>query len=318
MYLLVSPFFKTFDDIGLLYSIPIFLRWKIQKWQVVEIPFKDNIELWLVFDILDKKLWVIDESKIKSVISIYNEFIFLDKYRLKLLPWIANHYFSPIHNSHSLFFPKNLVWKIRNWKIKLESSKNYKYNFNHDIELSNNQEISYNKIVESKKNKILFYGLTWSWKTEIYIKLINDYIKKDKQVLFLIPEIILTNQLSEKIIKTFWEDVIVLNSTITDAKKTKYWIDINNNSSKIIIWTRSAIFYPYNNLWLIIVDEEHDNSYVSDSAPRYNTIEIANKLTELNSNKLVLASGTPSIASMYKWLKGQYEIINLLEKYKKK
>jgi primosomal protein N' (replication factor Y) len=134
--------------------------------------------------------------------------------------------------------------------------------------------------------------------------------------LFLIPEIILTNQLSNKIKNVFWKEVIIINSTITDATKTKYWINIYNVDSKIIIWTRSALFYPYNNLWLIIIDEEHDNSYISDSAPRYNAIEVAEKISELNWNKLVIASGTPSIKSMYKAIKWDYEIVNLLKKYK--
>jgi primosomal protein N' (replication factor Y) len=110
----------------------------------------------------------------------------------------------------------------------------------------------------------------------------------NKQSLFLIPEIILTNQLSDKIKNIFWNEVLILNSTVTEATKTKNWISMNNNDAKIIIWTRSALFYPYNNLWLIIIDEEHDNSYISDSSPRYNTIEVAEKITELNWNMLLL------------------------------
>jgi primosomal protein N' (replication factor Y) len=106
-----------------------------------------------------------------------------------------------------------------------------------------------------------------------------------------------------------------MNSSITEGNKTKAWISINSEETKIIIWTRSALFYPYNNLWLIIVDEEHDNSYKSDQAPRYNSIEIANKITELHWNKLLLASWTPSINSMYNAIKGEYKLLKLLEKY---
>ncbi|MFK7780538.1 MAG: DEAD/DEAH box helicase family protein [Candidatus Gracilibacteria bacterium] len=315
MYVVVSPFFKTFDDIGLIYKIPDFLLGKINKGQIVTIPFKSSIEYGVVLRIQDTINADFDESKIKSLISIHNPFIFLSKYRLELISWIASYYFSPIHNSHNLFFPKNLAEKIKKDKVNLSKIKEYSYIFNHNITLSKAQIQAYSEIVKSKNNKILFYGLTGSGKTEIYIKLIQDCLQKRKQALFLIPEIILTNQLSEKIINVFGNDVLIINSTVTAATKTKYWLDINSGNAKIIIGTRSALFYPFNNLGLIIMDEEHDNSYISDSSPRYNTVEVANKITELNGNQLILGSGTPSIKSMYKGIKGKYKVINLLEKY---
>jgi primosomal protein N' (replication factor Y) len=107
----------------------------------------------------------------------------------------------------------------------------------------------------------------------------------------------------------------VINSSITEASKTKAWFSINSWESKIILWTRTSLFYPYSNLWLIIIDVEHDNSYQSDQAPRYNSIEIANKITDLYWNKLLLASWTPSINSMYKAVKWKYKLLKLLEKY---
>ena len=162
---------------------------------------------------------------------------------------------------------------------------------------------------------MLLYWLTWSWKTEIYIKLIQETITSWKQALLLIPEIILTNQIAEKISNVFWDNILIINSTVTDATKTKYWIDIYNSNAKIIIWTRSALFYPYKNLDLIIIDEEHDNSYISDSSPRYNWIEVANKISDVTWAKLLLASGTPSIKNMYSALRGKYKLVSLLEKY---
>ncbi len=317
MYLQISPFFKTFDDLGLIYSVPEFLRGEIKVWQIVEIPFKNNIVIGLVLSIKDNINSTFDDSKIKSIIWIKNSDIFLSDYRVELLPWIASYYITVIHNAHNLFFPKNLTQKIIKNKINLHfHKKNISYNFDTNIKLSEKQEKAYSNIKESKNNKILLYGLTWSWKTEIYIRLIKDMLDEWKQTLFLIPEIILTNQLSEKIKKIFWSEVIIINSSVTDATKTKYWISINNWDSKIIIWTRSSIFYPFCDLWLIIIDEEHDNSYLSDSSPRYNTIEVAEKISELNNTKLLLASWTPSILSMYKWIKWEYWLITLLEKYK--
>lgn len=329
MYVLVSPFSKTFDDIGLTYIVPDFLVADIKVWQIIEIPIREFIEIWVVIDISDSPRWEYDESKIKSIVSIKNPNIFLSWYRIDLARWIASYYFTAIHNSINLFFPKNLRDRILKDKISLippsvgipfGKGKNLigikmEYTFNHKITLSSEQNEVLNNILTTENKKILLYGLTGSGKTEIYIKLIKETLDKWKQTLFLIPEIILTNQLAAKIKDVFWNNVYILNSTITDATKTKYWLEINSSNAKIVVWTRSAIFYPYNDLWLIIIDEEHDNSYISDSAPRYNTIEVAEKITELHWNKLILASGTPSIKSMYKWVKKEYEIVNLLKKY---
>ena len=318
MYCLICPFSKTFDEVWITYSVPDFLTNELKIWQIVEVTIREKIEFWVVLDITNIPIINFDESKIKSIISIKNDNIFLKKYRVDLIKWIANYYFTAIHNSLNLFFPKNLKEKIWKDKLKIDNNKNYSYTFNYNNSLSTEQIKAYNSIIETKTNKILFYWLTWSGKTEIYIKLINDYLNQGKQILFLIPEIILTNQLSDKIKKVFWEGIIILNSTITDANKTKYWIDINNWNAKIVIWTRSALFYPYNNLGLIIIDEEHDNSYISDSAPRYNTIKVAEKITELNWNKLVLWSWTPSINSMHKAIIKDYGLVNLLKVYNKK
>ncbi len=327
MYVLVSPFSKTFDDIWLTYIVPNFLMKEIKVWQIIEIPIRKSIELWVVLNIFETININYEESKIKSIISIKNTNIFLSDYRVELVKWIANYYFTAIHNSLNLFFPKNLREKILKDKINIifpqndyinekDKTKNIiNYSFNHNIKLSNEQNEALNNILETKKQKILLYWLTWSGKTEIYIKLIQKYLENNMQILFLIPEIILTNQLSSKIKDVFGKDILIINSTISDSTKTKYWLDINNINAKIIVWTRSAIFYPFNKLWLIIIDEEHDNSYISDSSPRYNTIEVAEKITELNWNKLLLASGTPSIKSMYKAVKWEYKLINLLKRY---
>jgi primosomal protein N' (replication factor Y) len=133
----------------------------------------------------------------------------------------------------------------------------------------------------------------------------------------LIPEIILSNQVSNKIKEVFWNDVLIINSTVSAAKRTWYWMDIFTWKAKIIIWTRSAIFYPFNNLWTIIVDEEHDNSYISDQSPRFHSLDLVNKIVDYLDISLLLASWTPSVTSMYKSIKWEYKQVTLLEKYKR-
>ena len=329
MYCLVSPFSMSFDNIWLLYLVPDFLIWELKEWQIVEVPVKNNIELAVVFNVIKNEADFknidnhdsIDISKIKPIISIFNNNIFLQSYQVELIKWISKYYFTYIHNSLNLFFPKNVKDKIWKGKLELENQITSPQPSPAGegvtaVTLSELQSLKFDEIKNSENNKILLYWITWSWKTEIYIKLIEENLKQWRQSLLLIPEIILTNQISTKIEKAFPEQVVVINSSITEATKTKHWKSIYSWKTKVIVWTRSALFYPFYNLWIIIIDEEHDNSYTSDKSPRYDTREVAEKLSDLLNIKLLLASGTPSVKSMYKWVKWEYKIVNLLEKYK--
>ena len=137
-----------------------------------------------------------------------------------------------------------------------------------------------------------------------------------KQTLILTPEIILWNQVTSRFKEVFWEDnVTEISSALSDAKKTDAWLRIYDGSAKIIVWTRSCLFYPYKNLAHIIIDEEHDTSYSSDNGPRYDGREVALKLSEFTGCSVILASWTPSVKSMYKATKKEYHIVTLLEKF---
>jgi len=354
MYILTSPFTKTFDTLWLLYFVPDFLEDQIWEGAIVEVPIWTKIENAVVLEIVKnlenfcvKYEISISEEKIKSVTWVVTQTQFISKNNIILAQFISEHYFTQIHNAINLFFPaivrKKILWVDEKFFKKLthhqplpckeKSSK--KFN-----KLSGSQEKAYNtikhnfKIPPSKgglggavfenlklggdlhKKINLLYWITWSWKTEIYIHLIKKNLEKNKQSLLLIPEIILNNQIWEKLINTFWENVIIINSSITDTKRAKYFGDIYSWKAKIIIWTRSALFYPYKNLELIIMDEEHDNSYNSDKSPRYKTKEILEKMLGLNPNiNILLGSWTPSINSMYKAVKGEWNLINLLEMF---
>lgn len=317
MYCLVTTFNKSFDEIWLIYYVPDFLSHELKIGNIVEVPYWKDIEIALVLQ-LDINIWDINEDKIKSLISIKNNNIFLQDFQIQLLPWLASYYFTPIHSAASLFFPRNLLDKIKKDKVENFITKSdYNYTFNQEILFSVAQEKAYNNIINSENKKVLLYGITWSWKTELYIKLIQQQLKNNKQSLLLIPEIILSNQVSTKIKDVFWEDVLIINSTVSQAKRTSYWMDIFTGKAKIIIWTRSALFYPFNDLWTIIVDEEHDNSYISDQSPRFHSLDLVNQLSDKLDIPLVLASGTPSVTSMYKSLKWEYKQVTLLEKYKR-
>lgn len=315
MYYRVIPFKRTFDTYGLIYSVPKNLQSDIFPGKIIVVPFRDTQELALCIHQVEESQLNCKIESIKDTISVQYEFIFLEQQQLKLICFIAQHYITPIHHALWLYFPRNLIEKIL--KNTLEKIKISQYSYQSlNIVLSWEQEKIYKKIKWNSQNKHLIYGVTGSGKTQIYMKIIQDNLDLNKQTLLLIPEIILTSQIGERIKEAFWEDVIILHSGVTAAKKAKYWMDIHTGNAKIIIGTRSSLFYPYNNLGAIIIDEEHDSSYISDQAPRYHSLDIAEKLSELYNIPLILWSGTPRTTTFYRALKWEFQVLQLLEKYK--
>lgn len=317
MYIIVSPFSHTFDDTGLLYELPWDIDQDVSLWQIVEIPLRDQFQLAVVLS-LQKNIDIdYDISKIKQISCIFDHAAWITPESSHLISWMAQHYFTPIHNVTRLFFPKHLLSKLEKWKLELKISKPITYQNTWVNHFSPAQQKAYTQIQQSSAEKILLYGITGSGKTQIYVQMIQDNLKNNKQTLILIPEIILTSQILQRLQDIFWDQVICLHSAVTPATKTKHWIDIYTWNAKIIIGTRSALFYPYRSLCTIIIDEEHDNSYISDQAPRYNSIEVAEKIAKLQWVQLLLWSGTPSVNTMYRAVKSdEFEVVHLLEKYK--
>ena len=317
MYYRVIPFQRTFDTFGLIYRVGDDLRWSIYPWKILTIPFRDTQELAIVVE----EVWESDlnckKESIKDIICINSDFIFLSLIQLQIITFLAQYYMTPIHHALWLYFPKNLVEKIAKDTFEKIKIKEYNYPENIDISITPQQQNIYQKINNNtEQNKHLIYGVTWSGKTQIYMKIIAENLKLWKQTLLLIPEIILTSQIGSRIRDIFGDDVIMLHSGVSAAKKSQYWMDIHYWNAKVIIGTRSSLFYPYNNLGAIIIDEEHDQSYISDSAPRYHTLDIAEKLSQLLWITLVLGSGTPKVKTFYRWLRWDFQVLQLLEKYK--
>ncbi|MBU1011391.1 MAG: primosomal protein N' [Bacteroidetes bacterium] len=192
------------------------------------------------------------------------------------------------------------------------------------IELSESQCTAFDQIntIFEEKDVVLLHGVTSSGKTEIYIKLIDETIKKGKQVLYLLPEIALTTQIITRLQKYFGAAVGVYHSRYNKHERVEIWNKVTQKSGieeppyKIIIGPRSALFLPFENLGLIIVDEEHDNSYKQfDPAPRYNARDSAIYLGGLHSAKTLLGSATPSIETYYNASHQKYGLVELNDRY---
>ena len=191
-------------------------------------------------------------------------------------------------------------------------------------DLSGFQKIAFNKIKKQFETKdiVLLHGVTSSGKTEIYVKLIQEALAKNKQILYLLPEIALTTQIIIRLKKYFGEKIGVYHSKYNDSERVEVWKSLSNQSTNdqrpttIIVGARSALFLPFQNIGLVIVDEEHDTSYKQyDPSPRYNARDTAIMLAHIHGAKTILGSATPSIESFYNAETGKYGLVAITERY---
>ena len=182
------------------------------------------------------------------------------------------------------------------------------------------QQQAYDEIVQSfrEKNVCLLHGVTSSGKTEVYIHLIEQAIRQGKQVLYLLPEIALTTQITERLQRVFGSRLGIYHSKFPDAERVEIWRkQLGENGYDIILGVRSSVFLPFRNLGLVIVDEEHENTYKQqDPAPRYHARSAAIVLAAMYGAKTLLGTATPSIESWQNAMDGKYGFVQLKERYK--
>lgn len=185
--------------------------------------------------------------------------------------------------------------------------------------LNPGQQQALDEILESFKEKeiTLLHGITSSGKTEIYIHLINEVLKLGRQVLYLVPEIALTTQLTTRLQRVFGEKLAIYHSKFSDNERVEIWNNLlNNRGAQIILGVRSSVFLPFRDLGLVIVDEEHENTYKQqDPAPRYHARNAAIVLASMHGAKTLLGTATPAIESYYNATQGKYGLVELNTRY---
>ena len=255
----------------------------IENGSLVEVILanRKNSNLAVVIKKVDKP-----DFKCSTILSIKDEFY--SDFMLQIGDFISKYYICSMGFALSLFqtFNKNIVYE--------NSSIEYKK----EITLSSFQQEA-KEFLDSKKQALLF-AKTGAGKTEIYIKTIKEILKQGKQAVFLMPEISLTPQMEKRLEEVFDSSVAIWHSKVTAKRKKEILNKLQNGDIKLIAGARSALFLPYSNLGLIIVDEEHDNSYKSDTTPRYNAKDLAIFIAKKFDFRLILGSATPSINSFYK------------------
>lgn len=222
---------------------------------------------------------------------------------------------SELINEHSISQYK-LNKLIENEVLSIEEESVFRYNdrvYNKDSAktLTIEQENIIREYINSDDTMFLLKGVTGAGKTEVYMKLVERVLLEGKSAIILVPEIALTPQMIERFKGRFGVNVALFHSKLSDGERFDEWFRVKEGKSKVIVGARSAIFLPAKNLGLIIIDEEHENTYKSEQNPKYQTKEVAEYLSELKGCKVILGSATPSIETYYRALTGEMKLLEL-------
>ena len=260
----------------------------------VKVPFGSKKVTGIVLSHKDKSSF----SKLKEVEEVIDHEALLSKEILEFLTWSANYYHHPIGEVLSNAIPKNL----RNGKpalLKKPSEAHVKVSST-DIQLTTEQSFAINEVLKnsSEFNGFLLHGVTGSGKTEVYLNITERLLKTGKQVLVLVPEIGLTPQMISRFEERIEGQVVAVHSQLNDTQKQDAYLLAKNGDAKVILGTRSAIFTPIPNLGLVIVDEEHDNSFKQQSNFRYSARDLSFMRAKFANVPLILGTATPSLETL--------------------
>lgn len=253
----------------------------------VMVPFGKRKTRAYVIEVSDKK--PDGKFEIKSIIRVLDRMPIFGESQWKLALWMEKFYFSNRGEVLDTMIPggkRDVVFGA----IESEQSVDRP-----DVVLSDEQQKAVDKITGSENGLFYLYGVTGSGKTEVFLRCAEQIIEQGGQVIYLVPEITLTHQLAIQVLKRFKNNVAILHSGLTDAQRITQWRKIKNNEVSLVIGARSAVFAPCDNLKMIIIDEEHENSYKSSNDPRYHARQVAQKRISDCNGILLMGSATPSL-----------------------
>jgi primosomal protein N' (replication factor Y) len=277
--------------------------------QIIEVPLRKKSTKGIIYRVHQNK----PKYKTRKITKIVKNAPHLEEWQVELLKWIADYYFCPLSKALKLFLPTPFIKKKSIQRsTTITEPQQFEIKFKHT--LNPEQKKAIKTIKESERDVSLVHGITGSGKTEIYMHIVEESLKKGEQVLILIPEISLSPQMSDRFEKHFHEKAVTIHSQLTLRQKEEAWKSIHKNEAKIVIGSRSALFAPFKNLGYIIIDEEHDSCYKQEQSPRYNAIDVAKKMAEMLNIKILLGSATPSLESYYQAEQGNYELIELTKR----
>jgi len=296
------------------YLVPKELEGDIKIGSIVEVPFGRQIIRGVIATTSNLKPQI-SNFQLKNIKSI-NKAFSIPKQYIKIARWVSEYYFCSLGESIELFLPpdiKNPRQKSEILNPKSEAISNIK-------NLNTEQKKIFKELKKSLPSKVkkpaLIFGVTGSGKTEIYIKLAEEVIKQGKQVIVLVPEIVLTPQTVERFEEVFAEKVCLMHSKMSKSQKYHCYSDFYYNKKPIIIGPRSALLVPSMNIGLIIIDEEQEESYKQEQNPKYNAIDLAEQISMRNNALMVLGTATPRIETFYKTQTKEFDFFEIKSRYR--
>lgn len=293
-------------DTQFTYKIPEALEASVCVGVRVNVPFRNYSKIGFVVEIVEE---FETKYKIKEIKRVVDKEPLFGENQIELAKWMADFYLCSIGEALSLQIPGGKREKPISMSISEEDISTRKID-----KLSTEQEKAL-RVLKKKESALYYlYGVTGSGKSEVYFRFAKEIIKENKQVIYLVPEITLTHQLIQQVSKRFDEEVAILHSGMTKSQRLSQWLKIFNNEVSIVIGVRSAIFAPFNNIGLIVIDEEHENSYKSSQTPRYHARQVAQYICKKHGATLIMGSATPSLEA-YKLMKENHiKKIELLDR----
>ncbi len=258
---------------------------------------------------------------LRDYIDVLDEMPIVTKEQLCLWKWIAEYYMCPVGDVMSAALPAKIgdrAYSFSPTKSRRVRLPEYAGEIEPFHELDTQQSRAFGEIKKSweESDTTLLFGVTSSGKTEVYMHLIREQLEAGKQVLYLVPEIALTTQLTDRLQRVFGEQVVVYHSRVTDAVRAEIYRRQLYAQPRLIVGARSAVFLPFKDLGLVIVDEEHEPSYKQqEPAPRYHARSVAIVLGKMCGAKVLLGTATPSVESYYNAQTGKYGLVTMRERF---
>lgn len=315
------------------YSLPEGYAWQASPGMRVVVPFRKKKRIGYITEFNADPP---ENTEIKEIADFPDDEPLLSEKMMTLIRWVSDYYSAPIGEVCATALPNLLNSEKEIGKKRRETQFGYNIDgFEKEtlVKLNSEQEKIFSDIItqarlqdvlesnhsseicSGKFSVHLLHGVTGSGKTEIYLKLMEKVVSAGKDAILLVPEISLTPQLAGRVISQFGKDVAVYHSGLTEVQRLNQWKKIKNGKVKIAVGTRSAIYAPFKNLGLIIVDEEHDHSYKQEESPRYNARDTAIMRAKLENGTVLLGSATPSIESLANARSGKYKYYHLSERH---
>ena len=306
------PVNRTFQ-----YKVPDGTQYTPEIGKRVHIPFRSQKRIGYIVKVEDKP--VVEEPRF--LIDIIDETPIFTEEMIALAEWIRDNYFCSWGEALEAMIPSALKRGKVSMTSRVEEEKREVTPTSPHVPNKEQKEVleQLNKCIDENRHEVfLLHGITGSGKTEIYLQVMQSVLERGKSGVMLVPEISLTPQTVERFKSRFGDSVAVFHSRMLQSAKFNEWRRIKDGKAKIVVGPRSAVFSPFKDPGIFIVDEEHEPSYKQEDVPRYHAREVAIERARMAGVPVILGSATPSLESYHKTVDGKWRLIELTQRIHEK